>query len=210
MMEVLVIWVFSDQPMRKTYDIIVSAEEEFARAVALGVLVRRPLTAWHYLIPGMFIIDFLKRSSEVRRYSGDFLFPRRLALDAAQNIRDGEERREAVSRVSEAVKEWLDSLKLYSVDLHKHQVEVVELLIDHYGKLLDSEGDTYYSLVKNAYNTQQNYEAYLSQLTAAEKEVDRAIVEELGESEVLREKLAAEKRQVERMRKKNVEIIFLD
>ena len=209
MMEDLVIWVFSEHPMRKTYDIIVYAEEEFARAVALGVVVRRPLTAWHYLIPGMFIIDFLKRSSEVRRYSGHFLFPRKLALDAAQNICNGDERGGAFSRVSGAVKEWLNSLKLYSGDLHKHQVEVVELLIDHYGKLFASEGDNYHSLVKNAYDTQQHYEAYLSQLAAAEQEVDRAIIDELGESEVLREKLAAEKRQVERMRKKNVELIFL-
>ncbi len=196
--------------MRKTYDIIVSAEEKFARAVALGVLVRKPLTAWHFLLPGMFIFDFLKRSSEVRRYSRDFLFPRKLALDAAQNIRNGEERQGAVSRVSGAVKAWLNSLKLYSADLHTHQVEVVELLIDHYGKLLDSEGDTYYRLIKNAYNTQRNYEAYLSQLARAEQEVDRAVIETLGEGEVLREKLAAEKRQVERMRKKDVEIIFLD
>lgn len=209
-MEDLVIWVFTDHPMRKKYDIIIYAEEEFARTVALGVLVKRPLTAWHYLIPGMFIIDFLKRSSEVRRYSGHFLFPRKLALDAAQNIYNGEERGGAVSRVSGAVKEWLNSLKLYSVDLHRRQIEVVGLLIDHYGKLLDSGGDNYYSLVKNAYNTQQNYEAYLSQLAAAEQEVDRAIIEELGESNVLLEKLAAEQRQVERMRKKNVELIFLD
>ena len=115
-----------------------------------------------------------------------------------------------VSTVNEGVKEWLNSLKLYSGDLQRHQVEVVKLLIDHYGKLLDSEGDNYYSLVKNAYYTQQNYEAYLSQLAAAEQEVDRAIIETLGDSEVLREKLVAEQRQVERMRKKNVELIFLD
>lgn len=196
--------------MRKKKEIILAAEEEFSRAVALGVLVRRPLTVWHYLIPGMFIIDFLKRSSEVRRYSGHFLFPRKLALDAAQSISCGEERKKTVSAMSEGVKEWLSSLNLYSGDLHRHQMEAVELLIDHYGKLLGSDGDNYYSLVKNAYNTRENYEAYLSRLASAEEEVDRAIIERLGESEALRERLEAEKRQVERMRKKNVEMIFLD
>lgn len=196
--------------MRKEYDIILSAEEAFARSVALGVLVKRPLTAWHYLIPGMFIIDFLRRSSEIRRYSENFLFPRKLALDAAQNICNGEDRKKAVSRVSEAIKEWLDSLKLYSGDLHGRQIEVVELLIDHYCELLRVEGDSYHSVVKNAYSNRENYEAYLCRLAWVEKEVDRAIAEKLGQTEVLRERLLAEQQQVEKLRNKDVDIIFLE
>ncbi|HUT72765.1 MAG TPA: NF038143 family protein, partial [Desulfatiglandales bacterium] len=66
--------------MKTKYDMILSAEGSFARTVALGVVVRRPLTAWHYLIPGMFLIDFLRRSAEIRKYSEHFLFPRRQAL----------------------------------------------------------------------------------------------------------------------------------
>ena len=34
------------------YDIIVDAEQQFAREVTLGVIVTRPLTVWHYIIPG--------------------------------------------------------------------------------------------------------------------------------------------------------------
>lgn len=196
--------------MGKKYDMILSAEEAFARSVALGVLVRRPLTVWHYLMPGMFIIDFLRRSSEIRRYSEHFLFPRKLALDAAQDICKAEDIRKRVSRTSEPIKDWLNSLKLYSGDLHRSQIEVVELLIDHYCKLLRTEANSYYSLVKNAYSNRQNYEAYLSRLASAEAEVDRAIIEKLGETEVLREKLLAEQQQGEIMRKKNVDLIFLD
>ena len=44
------------------YDIILSAEEQFAREVTLGVIVTRPLTLWHSIIPGMFVIDFLWKS----------------------------------------------------------------------------------------------------------------------------------------------------
>jgi hypothetical protein len=32
------------------YDMIVSAEQQFAREVTLGVIVTRPLTAWHCMI----------------------------------------------------------------------------------------------------------------------------------------------------------------
>jgi hypothetical protein len=196
--------------MQKKYNTILSAEEDFARAVALGMIVKRPLTIWHYLIPGTFIIDFLKRGSEIRRYSEHFLLPRKVALNAAQNICIGHERDETVSRATEIIKGWLNSLKLYSTDLHKSQMEVVDLLIDHYIKLFHVESDNYYALIKNAYSNQNNYEAYLSRLASAEGKVDRAIIDTLGETKVLQERLEAEQRQVEIMRKKYVEMVFLD
>jgi len=196
--------------MLKKYDIILSAEDAFARAVALGVLVKRPLTVWHYLIPGMFIIDFLKRSSEMRKYSKHFLFPRKLAIDAAQDINNGEDKDKRLSRVEEEIKEWLNSLELFSQSLNQSQMEVVNVLIDHYCKLLNAEGDSFHSLIKNAWNSRENYEAYLCRLASVEKEVDQAIGEELGETEVLRERLLAEQQQVEKLRKKDLDIIFLE
>jgi hypothetical protein len=41
-----------------------------------------------------------------------------------------------------------------------------------------------------------------------EQEVDRAIIEKLGETETLREKLLAEEEQLERMRQKRLDEIF--
>lgn len=196
--------------MRKKYDSIITEEETFARAVALGVIVKRPLTAWHYLIPGMFIFDFLRRSSEMRRYSKHFLFPRKLALDAAQDICSGKEREGKLSQIREEINAWLSSLKLFSQDLQRSQMEAVNILIDHYCKLLNAEGDSYYSLMRNAYNNRKDYEIYLSLLTSAEKEVDRAIAEKLGETDALRERLLAEQQQVEKLRKKDTDIIFLE
>ena len=196
--------------MQKAYDMILSAEGSLARTVALGVVVRRPLTAWHYLIPGMFLIDFLRRSAEIRKYSGHFLFPRKQALDAAQNISNGRSRKEVVLRASEAIEAWLNSVGLYSEELQKRQMEAVQLLIDHYGTLMSAQGDSYYSLIENAYTDRGNYEAYLSRIVSAEQEVDGAILEKLGETEVLREKLLAEQREVARMRKKEADIAFSD
>ncbi|MEE8329612.1 MAG: NF038143 family protein [Thermodesulfovibrionia bacterium] len=196
--------------MRKKYDIIQSAEEEFAREVALGVLVARPVSVWETLIPFMFIMDYLRRGSVVRLYVRNFMFPRKMAIDAALDINSGEDREKRLLRVEEAIKEWLNSLKLYSPGLHRNQMEVIALLIEHYSKLLNSDGDTYNSLVKSAYNNRGNYEAYLSRLVSLEKEVDRAIIEKLGETENLRQRLLAEQLQVEERRKMNVEETFLD
>jgi hypothetical protein len=196
--------------MKKKYDIILSAEETFARSVALGVVVKRPHTPWHYLIPGMFIFDFLRRSSEIRRYAKHFMFPRKVAIDAAQDIINGEDKDNRLLRAEEEIKEWLRSLNLYSLSLHQSQMEEVTLLMDHYCKLLNAEGDSYHSLIRNACNNRKNYEAYIRQLSSVEKEVDRAIVEKQGDTQVLRKRLLAEQEQVERLRKKEVDIIFWD
>jgi hypothetical protein len=194
--------------MHEGYSIILHAEESFARAVALGVHVKRPMTAWHFLLPGMFILDFLRRSSEAKRYSALFLFPRKLALDGALDIMNGEDIKIILSRIEEKIRQWLTSLKLYSERLLRGQTEEMDLLIDHYSKLLHAEGDSYPALVKNAYKTREQYEAYLHQLAAAEQEVDQAIGEIHGEAGDIWERLRAEQLQVEELRRKEVNQIF--
>ena len=193
---------------KKKYDIIVSAEEDFARAVALGVIVKRPLSAWHVLIPGMFILDFLRRSSEIKRYTNLFLFPRRLALDVAHETSKGGDGKAGFSRTEEKVRQWLTSLKLSSSNLHRRQMEAINVLTGHYSKLLDTDGNSYRSLVKKAYRTRQNYEAFLSQLASVEKEIDRAIAETLGETQDVWGRLQAEETQVRELKQQEVDKIF--
>lgn len=194
--------------MGEKYNIILSQEEFFARTVALGVIVTRPLTVWHYIIPFMFILDFLRRISEIKRYSHHYLFPRKLAIEAARDINNGEDRGNRLLQVEEKIKGWLTSLNLYSLGLQLDQMKVVNLLIDHYLKLFNADGDTYNSLAKNAYGHQGNYEVYLSRLTSVEKEVDKGIAEKLSVNDALRGRLLAEQHQVEKMRKKEFDIIF--
>ena len=194
--------------MEKKHKVILEAEESFARAVALGVHVKRPLSAWHFILPGMFIFDFLRRSSETRRYSVLFLFPRKLALDGALDIIKGEDRKKIVSQIEDGMKQWLSSLNLYSEKLLRRHMEEIYLLIDHYSKLLHAEGNSYPALVKNAYQTRGHYEAYLHRLTAAEQEVDRAIAEIRNETKEIWERLRAEQIQVMELRTKEVNQIF--
>lgn len=194
--------------MESKYDKILSAEESFAREVALGVHVTKSLTVWHYLIPGMFIIDFLRRGSEIKRYSYHFMFPRKLALDVAQAMTQGEEKSQRLLQADQEVKTWLNSLILYSEDLHLSQMAVVNLLVDHYVRLLKAEGESYYGLIENAYISRENYEVFLSSLALAEEDVDQSIIKTLGETEKLRDRLAAEKVHVEKQRKKHTDKIF--
>ena len=144
----------------------------------------------------------------MRRYTQHFMFPRKLAMDTARHIIEGEERKERLPWTEEEIRVWLETLNLYSLSLQTAQMKVVTQLMDHYSKLLQSEGDTYYDLVRNAYMSQSDYQAHLSQLKVFEQEVDRAILEKLGETEGLREKLLAEEAQLERMRQKRIDEIF--
>ncbi len=194
--------------MDKNYNLVLNAEESFARAVALGVHVKRPLTSWHFLLPGMFLFDFLRRSSEIKRYSALFLFPRKLALNGALDILKGEDRVETLSRIEGDIKHWLVSLNLYSEKLHRKQMEVINLLVDHYSKLLDAEGDHYPGLIKDAYQTREPYEAYLQRLSTAEQEIDPAIIEIRGETPEMLERLRMEQVQVTELRTKELNQIF--
>ncbi len=194
--------------MANKYDMILAAEEAFARQVALGVIVTAPQSAFHYLIPFMFIFDFLRRTATIRHYSRHFLFPRRLALDAAQDILGGEDRRERLSAIEPQIQAWLNGLKLRSSAVQQKQMDVIHLLVDHYMKLLQVNGDTYNALVLNGYDNRQNYEAHLSCLATEEEGLDRAILEELGQDEKLRQKLRSEREQVKRLSEKGMDKIF--
>ena len=137
----------------ENYKMILAAEEKMAREVTLGVIVTRPLTVWHYIIPGMFIIDFLRRGSALRKYTETFMFPRRQAIDAAQAIVQGEEKATLFSRIENETRAWLNSLELYTPGLLQAQLAEIELLVDHYVKLLKEDGYSLYALIKKAYQS---------------------------------------------------------
>jgi len=190
------------------YEMIIAAERQFAREVTLGVIVQRPLSVWHYLLPGMFIIDFLRRTSAISRYTKYFMFPRQLSIDSARHLLQGYNESAENSRIAAEIEKWLKSLRLYSTRLADAQQYAIDLMIDHYTKLLNAEGGSYSELIENAYGSREAYEAYVIRLTSAETEIDKAIVEIMGSNERLKEKLQLEAQQVELRRNKVLEDIF--
>ena len=190
------------------YDIIVDAEQQFAREVTLGVIVTRPLTAWHYIIPGFFIVDFLRRGSAIRQYTRHFMFPRKLAMDAAVAEMQGENKESIISDLEDNTRIWLESLKLYSPDLVKAHVELIEILTAHYLKLLNAEGDTFNLLIEHGYQNGDNFKQFIQTVTSAENEVDRQVIEQLGGNEKVKEKIEAEQQQIAKRRHKILEEVF--
>jgi len=194
--------------MRTQYGIILSYEESFARAVAIGVIVRGPLTVWHFLIPFVFIFDFFRRKRDTEIFTKNFLFVKKLALDAAFDINKGEDRQSQLAQIKNETRDRLTSQKLYSWGIHQGLMKEVDLLIDHYSKLLEAEGNSYESLVKNAYQTQENYEAFLHQLTSIEREIDRAVIKTLGETEEVWQPMLTKHTVIDEMRTRGVCKLF--
>lgn len=190
------------------YKMILMTEEKLAREVTLGVIVTRPLTVWHYIIPGMFIIDFLRRGSALRKYNEHFMFPRKLAIDAAQALAQGEDEAAVFSHIENETRSWLNSLDLYTQGLLDAQLNVIKLLVDHYARLLKADGVSVYALIKAAYESRDNFQKHIDELTAAEAEVDRELIARLGETEKLQEKITAEQEQLEQRRQKIIEEAF--
>lgn len=192
----------------KNYNLILQNEENFARLVALGLWIKRPISPWHYLLPGMFIFDYLRRSAMVKSYSAAFLFPRKLALELSLQILAGEEKQEILSRAEKRIKEWLASYKLYSAEIKERHMEQISILMGHYIKLLQADGNEYSLLIKKTYGDKTNYENFLKKLTAAENYIDSAIANHMGNAEEIRKRLEAEREQVAELRKKEMEKIF--
>jgi hypothetical protein len=190
------------------YDIIVAAEQQFAREVTLGVIVTRPLTVWHTIIPGFFIIDFLRRGSAIRQYTKHFIFPRKLAIDAAMAQMQGENEETSGPDPADNVRIWLESLNLYSPDLVKAHVELIGILAAHYLKLLNADGDTMYLLIENAYQKTENFQQFIETITPAENKVDRQVIQQLGGNEKVEEKILAEQQQIAKRRQKILEEVF--
>ena len=190
------------------YDIIVNAEQQFAREVTLGVIVTRPLTAWHYIIPGFFIIDFLRRGSAIRQYTKHFMFPRKLAIDAAVAELQGKNEEWTGQNLADKIRIWLESLNLYSPDLVNAHVDLIGILAAHYLKLLKADGDTMYLLIAGAYRDAENFKEFIEIITPAENEVDRQVIEQLGGNEKVKEKIIAEQQQIAKRRQKILGEVF--
>ena len=159
------------------HESILAYERSLAKAVASAVIESRPLSVWEITIPILFVANFFrfKRSREV--FTLNFLFTKKLALEATfEMIKKGQSKDEAMSRIKEKTKTVLasDQKGIYSQKIRQRQLKEMELLIDHYRRLLEAEGKDYTSMMRNAYRTRENYDKFLGKLKGAEIEVNMA------------------------------------
>jgi hypothetical protein len=167
------------------FENILGQEKSLARTVASAVIGQNPVAVWDVLIPIVFLFSFLKYKRTRETFALNFLFTKKLALEAAFDmIKKGETKEAAMARIKDKTSHLLASDKkgIYSVKIRQKQMREIDLLIDHYHKILNAEGKAFLSLVKNGYGSRENYAAFLKQLEQAEREVNRAATQTLRTS----------------------------
>ena len=62
----------------------------------------------------------------------------------------------------------------YTAKIRQKQLREIELLIDHYLDILNSDRDNYEEIIREAYQSKKRYLAFLNRLQQTEKEVIQA------------------------------------
>ncbi len=165
------------------YDTILTHETAWAYGTASALHAQRPITVWEVLIPIFLVFNFAKTRGDRQFLAQNLMFTKQLALDGAMDIvKRGTSREEAMEQARSKTDEILHSEHngLYSEHIQRSQLREIELLVDHYCRLLRSNGTDYRSLVTTAYMERWEYDDFLDKLKNAEKEVSTAAMETLG------------------------------
>ena len=168
---------------KKKKDVISSREHSIARAIALKVQKPRSISVWEVLIPIIFIMSFMKSRIDRDTFSDNLMFTKNLALKAAYDmLQKNESRESAMGQIKSQTEELLASVpdNIYSDNIRQEQLKEIDLLIDHYHRLLQAEGSDYDDLVRHAYGHRADYATFTDRLKNAEKEVARAARQTLG------------------------------
>lgn len=187
--------------------LIMEEEISLAREVALGVIIKKPLKAWLYMIPGMFIVDFLRRGKEIRRFSDHYMFPRKLAMETIQNDAEDKMEDNMLPEHERSIIARTTSLGLFSEELQNLYSSLLRAIIDHYRLLITAEGDTFADLVHNAYNDRSRYDAFIEKVLSIEKDIDDAITQR-QQSPGERDRIRLAQEQLAVMRNKHAELFF--
>ncbi len=192
------------------YEKILSQERSLAKTVANGVIGQNPVGVWDVLIPIVFLFNFLSFKRARETFALNFMFTKKLALEAAFNMIKRElNKEEAMTQIKDKTSQILASDKkgIYSVKIRQKQMREIELLIDHYYRLLNAEGKDYATMVKNTYKNRKDYAAFIMQLEQVEKEVNRAATQTLRTSSAP-DIVSKMEEATDRMRAAEVERIF--
>jgi hypothetical protein len=162
------------------------------------------------MIPVLLMFNFARSKSTKELFIQNFLFTKELALKAALDMsKNNCSKTAAMPPILEKTKSLLETVssEVYSEGIRQKQLNEIDVLIDHYYKLLNACGDDYDSLVRDAYQHRDQYAEFLDQLRQAEKDVTTASEKTLGEK-ANAEFVARMQAAVDRIRAVSVERIF--
>ena len=167
----------------KKFKIILERERSMAQGVAFSLIRPKTLTVWEIMIPVIFILNYVKLKHSREIFVQNQMFTKKMALDAALDMLKKDASKERVMEQIQAKTEALVSSVpggIYSDDIRRQQLIEIDLLIDHYSRLLNAAGQDYAALVTHVYQTADSYASFLEALGTAEKDVISAARRTLG------------------------------
>jgi len=196
--------------LKKKFDIILSREQRMARAIAHKAIRPKPLSVWEVMVPVIFIMGYMRAKADREVFSQNMLFTKKMALQAAFDmIRRDTPKADALMKIEHNTKDLVSSVPdgIYSEEIRREQLKEIELLVDHYCRLIQAQGRDYAALVVHAYQSRDGYTRFNDQLAAAESAVTQAARRTLGHK--TDEEMAAKiESAANRLRRQEIETIF--
>ena len=197
--------------LKKKYNQLYNYERSIGSAVALRTIRSKPIGVWEFLIPIVFILYFMRNKQSREVFIQNYMFTKRLALDAAfKMLKKGQSREDVLSEIKKKTRALLtapETREIYSENIRQQQMDEIKLLLDHYRKLMDSDGHDYDGLIRDAYGSRKNYLIFHEQLSLAEKKVSDAARQTLGSKADVDALLRIEKT-TDEIRQARIEKIF--
>jgi hypothetical protein len=168
----------------KKFKIIFERERSMAQGLAASLIRPKTLTVWEIMIPVIFILNYAKLKQSREILIQNQMFTKKMALDAALDMQKKDTSKETVmAQIQTKTKELVSSVPggIYSDDIRRQQLKEIDLLVDHFTRLLNAAGKDYASLVTHAYQTAADYSSFLEALKSAENEVMGAARRTLGD-----------------------------
>ena len=165
--------------MMKNFRAIWKHEVRQINAIARPLVeAQKAKLSWRILIPPLLIKDYIHYRNRLRVLRKNLIFTRQLAFDVAKNIFDGKERAWEKRRIEIKTQEILDKEKkgYYTDKIRRKQFNEIELLIDYYLELMNTDQSKYAEIVKAIYPSKGNYLSFLNKLQKLEEEVIQAAI----------------------------------
>jgi hypothetical protein len=165
-------------------------ERSVAKSVAEDVVGPQSAGVWDFVIPPVFFINLFKHKRKKEAFVLNLLFTKKLALEAARDMVDRDLTREAALAQADAATNSVlagDSKGVYSDRVRQKQLREIELLVDHYHRLIMTEGKTFEYMLQGAYKSKADYLEFARKLSRAEKEVNHAALQTVGRNAAARD-----------------------
>ena len=102
-----------------------------------------------------------------------------MAFQAAKEVYRGNDRAHELGLIVMKTRKLLDRgrKRFYTEKVRRRQMNEIEWLIDHYLRLLNSNGETCEDRIRDAYSNKKKFLSFLNRLHKLEQEVIRATLE---------------------------------